>query len=87
MSDLPKDRVARASFIVGKVYGGLHPEAPMLQLTDKLSNLMEDSLDFLEYFMELENEIPTATFTDNEIVAMKDLNVSQLIDRVAAKMS
>lgn len=87
MITAPKDKTMRAAFIVSQVYGDLHDSAEALQLNKKLSEVLLDSLDYLEYFMELEVKLPEAKFTDNEVANMKDITVGDFIDRVAAKMA
>lgn len=56
-----------------------------LELNTKLTDVLEDSLDYLEFFMFLEEEWPSAKFSDNEVADMKDITVSGLVDKMLAK--
>ena len=75
-----------APLIFGIVYGYLHPDKPSPSTDSKLTDLLVDSLDYLEFFMELENENEKLKFSDNEVASMKDMTVNDLVDRMVEKL-
>lgn len=83
----PLNSVVGAAMAVSAAYsrGRDSTTAKTIEVDTKLTDLLEDSLDYLEFFMFLEDEWPSAKFSDKEIAEMKDVTVSDLIDKMMAK--